>query len=197
MLMLGGNGGETPPRRPFFGTSDVRFLERALGRTYNLSWRPGSLLSDHRRAVFLTWLWPRALQLLGRSGAPEGAPRGAAGRIVSALTGWARPHTDPVGPARGFLRPLPPPEWLPTRVLAYGDQIRDEMDLLVKRGPESLEDRNLETGDWAGSGRGHPASDHAARKLADRSSQGVGSPQPTVGGSPVRRPGPGLPSPGT
>ncbi len=175
-----------PPPNPFFLGADVRHLVDALQGTYGLEWSPHRLLQEHRRAVELTALWPFALRTLARGGAPEARPGGRGGRIVAALTGFVGRLSPGGTPLRGFLRPLDPPGWLVKTVLRFGDEILERMDELVQEGPGRLENRNLETGEVSGPGRGHLPSDWIAAELRIRS---------TGRESLSLRPGPAPPSP--
>jgi hypothetical protein len=154
-----------PPAAPFFRGGDVRLLAAALERTYGLPWSPHHLLLNHRRAVRLTALWPRAMGVLGMAWSANGAARGPAGTLIALVQRSGRTLSRRNLALRGFLGPLSPPSWLMEGVLSFGGEIPGRMDELVRAGPDALEDRNLETGEAAGPGLGHAASDQAAREL--------------------------------
>lgn len=157
-----------PPATPFLGRSNVGVLREALERTYGVPWSPGRLLAGHRRAVRLTRRWPRAIRLVERSGRDGRAGRDLAGAALGLVVRTGRSLARPDSALRGFLEPIPPPRWLVDRVEAFGDELPTLLDPLVPDGAESLENRNLETGEEAGPGRGHPPSDAAVRELERR-----------------------------
>jgi len=180
-----------PPPTPFFRDGDVELLSGALEDTYGLSWAPRPLRESHRRAVRLTAWWPTAIGTLARAEARGWGPSGMTGAAVRMVRGVGRSLARADSALRGFLRPLPPPSWLVDRVLALGDEIPERMDELVAMGPETMENRNLETGEEAGPGRGHPPSDAVAARVerlrdADPSSTSGPGPGPsrTVSGTP-------------
>ena len=164
-LLLSGVRAEAPPRRPFFRSDEAPLLGRALSATYGLNWKRPTLLTGHRRAVALLKWWPLALRSMGYGGAPAGRPKGVWGRLVGATVSSARAVSGRKSAMRGFLDPILPPHWLVEEVHRFGDEIRERMDALAALGPEALEDRNLETGEPAGVGRGHPPSDRTALRL--------------------------------
>jgi hypothetical protein len=156
------------PPEPFLDRRNGRFLGGALESTYKLSWDAGELVRGHRRAVLLTAHWPRAIRLTAEGPCRPGLLGRAAEPILSLVRSLGRRLSGDGSPMRGFLTPLQPPEWLVDSVLAFGEEIPDLLDRLVREGPEALENRNLETGEPAGPGRGHPPSDRAAGRLRAR-----------------------------
>jgi hypothetical protein len=153
------------PSHPFLGRRNAGFLAGALEATYELSWNCGELVRSHRRAVLLTALWPRAIRLSVERPSRPGLLRRAAEPGLALIRGLGRRLTGGDSPLRGFLTPLEPPRWLVDSVFAFGEEIPDLLGRLVREGPQALENRNLETGEPAGAGRGHPPSDRAAERL--------------------------------
>jgi hypothetical protein len=156
------------PPEPFLDRRNERLLGGALEATYKLSWDPGELVRSHRRAVLLTALWPRAIRLTAEAPSRSGLLRKATEPVLTLVRSLGRRLSGSDSPMRGFLTPLEPPGWLVDSVLAFGDEIPDLLARLVREGLEALENRNLETGEPAGPGRGHPPSDRAAGRLRAR-----------------------------
>jgi hypothetical protein len=158
----------SPPPDPFLDRTNGRFLGEALRATYKLPWDPAELVRNHRRAVFLTSLWPRAIRLAAEGPSRPGLFRRATEPGLSVVRILGRRVAGGDSPLRGFLTPLEPPKWLVDSVLTFGEELPDILNRLVREGPQALENRNLETGEPAGPGRGHPPSDRAAERLRAR-----------------------------
>jgi hypothetical protein len=173
-----------PPSRPHFDARGLRHLTDALEATYGVGWDPDLLLRNHRRAVRLTLLWPRALRVLaaGRPLAAGGARGGLLRGPASGLLALLRMGAGKRSAMRGFLAPERPPDWAIARMEEGVRSFPERFQELVRGGLRGLENRNLETGGPAGPGLGHPASDEVARKLAALA-PGEGSPVSGEGGA--------------
>lgn len=174
----------TPPRRPAFGEGGIRFLARALGRTYGLEWDPRWLAEAHARAVVVTALWPATLRLVwaGRrfdpspvevpgSDAGEDARRAPGPGGLRRLLGRtallaAAPLSRPRTSFAGLLRPLRPPAWIVDEVRAFADGFAERFHEHVDAGLEALENRNLETGAHEDSVTDHANTERTVERLA-------------------------------
>lgn len=157
-----------PPRGAFFPTHGrIRSLLRALEETYDLEWDPALLTQHHLRAVRLTRWWPRILRLLPlRPPGPPAvdlAPDGR--RIHTAAFERLRRLRGPETPLGGFLAPEAPRRWFLDAVREEIETFADRFGELVSSGLDQVGNPNMETGEPAGVGQGHPATDLAARKL--------------------------------
>ena len=145
-------GVSRPPHDAHFDVNRIEHLTGALTRTYGLSWGSARLLQAHRRAVRLCRWWPWALR--GLTLARPRASLSAVARLCGKRT-----------PFRGFFTPYPLPAWMVREVERAIEEFPDRFRHVVRNGFAAIPDRNLETGGPAGQGRGHAASDAAARKL--------------------------------
>jgi hypothetical protein len=152
-----------PPAIPHFRDSRIRHLARALEETYPLAWDGAGLLRTHLRATRLTAWWPRALEALAlRRGK---APGGTGVAPFRWMLDGARRMTREGSAARGFLGVQIPPVWVMEEVEERMEGFELRFQALVDSGLDAMENRNLETGDLAGPGRGHPASDAVAERV--------------------------------
>jgi hypothetical protein len=152
-----------PPAVPHFRGSRIRHLARALEETYGLPWDGTDLLRAHQRATRLTAWWPRALEALAlRRGS---RPEEPGVRPVRWFLDGARAFTRTGSAARGFLGVRIPPGWVMEEVDRRMEGFEDRFQGLVDSGLEGMENRNLETGEAAGPGLGHPASDEVAARV--------------------------------
>lgn len=182
VFLLRNPGLRPPPRRPHFDLPGLRHLSRALEGTYGLTWNEPRLLSGHRRATRLTWLWPRALRILaaGRPLADGGVRGGLLRTPASGLVSFLRRRAAPGSATRGFFAPERPPEWVIRRMDEGIRSFPERFQEVVNDRLRGLENRNLETGGPAGAGLGHAASDRAARKLAERTKEARSRPSGRV-----------------
>lgn len=163
MVFLSEDDLPRPPRMPVFGERGVRFLARALGRTYDLEWDPRWLAAAHRRAVLSTAAWPATLELVRAGRRRDGALRGWIGRAaLLAASPFARPGTS----LAGLLRPVRPPRWLVDEVRRLADGFADRFHRHVEDDLAGLENRNLETGAPEGSVEGHANTERTVERLA-------------------------------
>jgi len=156
------------PARPFLrDAAGASHLAGALERTHAFAWERQQLVRDHRLAVRQIRWWPRLLSHLPLAPA-GGSGRASGGRVVGrpiALLGRAISQSGSA--EHGFFRPEAPREWflreVRERIDAFAESFREWADrgMLEPRNP------NLETGEPAGVGQGHPASDIAAARLAE------------------------------
>lgn len=77
----------------------------------------------------------------------------------------ARRVADEGSPARGFLGPNRPPRWMTTEVLERSDSFPARFQEWVDRALQGVPELNLETGEEAAAGCGHPATDRAVQRL--------------------------------
>lgn len=166
-FLLSDPGIPTPPRDAAFDRVTIDYLVGALRETYRIPWHPEALLDTHRRSVRLMARWPRALRILewgrGIGSAPPGLVRRAVGRGVAAA--GAR-FSRPEGAARGFFRPVPPPEWLVADVEALARTFPGRVRRLAEGGIEQLGNHNLETGAPEEAPLPHPDAERTARRVA-------------------------------
>jgi hypothetical protein len=197
-LVRTSDGVPRPPDRAFFrDVPGIRPLAEALGETYGFEWDPGGLMRHHRRAVELTRWWPRALTFLplrppGPPVAPDPSdPRESSAPSAPGSRPSARPPWKLVRPgdrgvirrsvvhllrrmvgegsaARGFFTPEAPRRWFFLEVMQRAGSFVDAFQAVVDDGLAGMANLNLETGGRAGTGRGHPATEVAARELALR-----------------------------
>jgi hypothetical protein len=166
-ILLEGSGIPLPPHSPRFDSERAGQVEAALHEVYRLRWDRSHLLQMNRQALRLTRWWPQTLRLLARraTGWADGPNRRRSDLLTTSILGGAR-ALSPVGsPARGFLGPRIPPGWVREEVTRAVGLLPERFHSLVHGRLLSMENRNLETGEEAGSGRGHPASDLVAGKL--------------------------------
>jgi hypothetical protein len=129
--------------------------------------------------------WPRALRVLewgrGIGGIGRNPVQGLVGR---AATGVGSALARPTGAARGFLHPIPPPEWLLGEVRRLADDFPERLALLTEGGLATLPNHNLETGAPDEAPVPHPDAEKTALRVASLRNGGE---------VPVRRPvaGPG------
>lgn len=141
-----------PPRQAHFDADRIRHFVDALGSAYGLAWSRARLLRDHHRSVGIHRLWPSFLRWVDQG------PTLALPRIATRLI-------PPTSPAFGLARPLRPPEWLLRSVLRLVEGFPQVFAEETGPGMSALENRNLETGEPSGPGRGHPPSDEVVRRL--------------------------------
>jgi len=159
----GGEGLPRPPATPHFRGSRIRHLTRALEETYGLPWDGKELLRAHQRAARLTAWWPRALEALALRRGSQPEEEGV--RPVRWLLDGAQAFTQRGSAVRGFLGVRIPPGWVMEEVNRRMEGFEDRFQALVDSGLEGMENRNLETGETAGPGLGHPASDEVAERV--------------------------------
>jgi len=166
-ILLEESGIPLPPHSPRFDSDRAAQVEAALHEVYRLRWDRSHLLQMNRQAIRLTRWWPQTLRLLARRGiGGEGAPvRRRRDRIATSILGRAQALSPEGSPARGFLGPRLPPEWVRNEVSRAVGRLTERFHSLVPGRLSAMENQNLETGEEAGPGRGHPASDLAAEKL--------------------------------
>jgi len=176
-----------PPRSPRLDSARIAHLAEALTRVYGLTWDRAEMLRQHRQAVRWTRLWPGVLRFVA-SGRAEFPVSGGSGmrtgpRALGLGGGQVLRRLPRRGtPARGLLHPRRPPDWLLEEVDEVAARFPERFRTLVRGGLGTLENRNLETGDLAGWGRGHPASDRVARRLASARRGTPGSLAPELRG---------------
>ncbi|MEZ4422609.1 MAG: zinc dependent phospholipase C family protein [Gemmatimonadota bacterium] len=151
-----------PPTRPLFDARTVGFLTDAFRRAYGIPLEERIVLESHRTATVRTARWPWALQVLDRA---RGLSRGRPQLAVRGLVGLARQFTRTGSALRGFLAPRRPPAWLVTEATEEAARFPDRMRVLIDTGLESLENRNLESGEPNGRDDPHPESVAAYRRL--------------------------------
>ncbi|TVP53474.1 MAG: hypothetical protein EA351_15360 [Gemmatimonadales bacterium] len=161
MTLLGKSPISPPPADTFFHSRSIAFLGRALEGCYGVGWDGPILLRSHRRAVGLTRWWPRTLGILARGRWGRGPGRWGLGPPLET----ARRLVSAGSPIRGFLGPIQPQPWVVSEVMERAHAFPDDFQRWVDGGLAGVPDLNLETGEVAGAGRGHPASDEALRKL--------------------------------
>ncbi len=155
-----------PPSALHFDRDRIRHLSEALTRTYEIGWDSGTLLRGHETAVRMCRRWPAALRAVGwGASAPRSAGRRVARGVAAAPFGLLARLSKSGSPARGFLRPVLPPEWMVREVESVIEAFPGMVREVVRNGFPSIPERNLETGGPAGPGKGHFASDVVARKL--------------------------------
>ena len=110
----------------------------------------------------------------GPGGSAEGGASGRGdGRAAIGSSPLARAWVGTVGrvsghgtPLSGFLAPEAPRRWFMEEVLDRFDGFAARFQRWVDAGLDGVGNPNMETGEASGVGRGHPATDLAARKLA-------------------------------
>jgi hypothetical protein len=137
-----------PPSSPHSAGSGLLPVRAALIDTYGLRWDASQLSRDHRLAVRMTRWWPRVLRSL------RSVPR-AVGGVAS-----------PGSAAHGFLRPTRPNPWLVSEVDSVVERFPVAFRSLTRGAVHDWENLNLETGEPAGPGVGHAASDAVVRRLS-------------------------------
>jgi hypothetical protein len=166
-ILLGRSGIPGPPQASRFDSERARQIESALLTVYGIRWDRSQLLQMNRQAVRLTRWWPQTLRILARRGADweGGSGRRRGDLIAGSILGGAQALSSAGSAARGFLGPRLPPRWVRDEVDSAIEALPKRFHELVSGRLAGLENRNLETGEEAGAGRGHPASDLTAGRL--------------------------------
>ncbi len=155
------------PRTPLFRSeADAEHLASSLESVYGIAWDIRGLVRDHRRAGWQVRWWPRAISRLPLHPAGGVGPA-VGGRFPGQPAALVARGITPSGSAqRGFFRPEAPRPWFLAEVREQIRAFPGAFQSWLARGLSEPSNPNLETGEPAGPGRGHPASDLAARKLA-------------------------------
>jgi hypothetical protein len=167
------------PARPFLRDSaDASHLAAALERIHALAWDRPQLVRDHRRAVQQIRWWPRLLAHLPLA-PPGGSGRTSGGRVIGRpIARLGRTLTRPGSAEHGFFRPEAPREWFLREVRERIDVFAESFREWADRGMIEPRNPNLETGEPAGVGQGHPASDIAAERVAELRGRAVNGVSP-------------------
>lgn len=136
-----------PPPRPFFNRTSAGFLGAALKQVYGLDFASDALARWHQIAVRRTRRWPSALRALARTYPLVPGQRPARVDLGAGIVRVMRTFTRPGSAASGFFRPRPAPEWLVQAVDEETGGFVDRLRPLVDQGLETLENRNLESGE--------------------------------------------------
>jgi hypothetical protein len=156
-----------PAKGSHFSADTIDFLQRALHRAYGVRWEGSRLLQWHRRAAAQIARWPGALSVLSRAtGLAWGRrrEREAGPVVIRRLAGVAARKGTPF---RGFLYPRKPQDWVVDEVDRVAERFTAMVDALVRTGLESLENRNLESGELQDEADPHPEARLAAARLEE------------------------------
>lgn len=169
-ILLEREGIPRPPQAPRFGSERAAQVATAIQDVYGIRWDRSHLVQMNRQAVRFTRWWPQTLRILAGRGSgwrDASEPRWLRELIADPILGGAHRLSAEGSAARGLLGPRLPQPWVREEVDRAIAELPAHFHALTAGRLAALENRNLESGEEAGAGRGHPASDFTAQRLED------------------------------